>query len=309
MTDDINVRGLFRALEFGNFAGANELVDDFGVSVEAAMNRFPMTFAAIRGGEDVLNWLKERGLGVDAFIPDENGDPPEEEATLLEWAVLNGNIDITELALDQGADPNFMGRSMLLSAAIRNQASIAILLINHGADVNYGMDSTDEESPLEMAFAQGNLIIAKPLIMAGAGSRGVPGGGTLIHFFLRSKEGRTNEGHAQTLEWLITGLGIDPNTPNPDGVLPLHIAIVAGEWDLAEVLVENGADLDSPVVGFGDDTTRLYDLVIKSVRNNTSPSAVMDALWRARKTWEAKSARGSFTKRALYSAPYSALFG
>lgn len=85
-------------------------------------------------------------------------------------AVMNKHIEIVDILLDAGADPNFVdtsvNQSSLHVAASRNYPGIMTRLINNGADVN----KTDKNglTPLHLASVYGKIEAAKLLLYHGA---------------------------------------------------------------------------------------------------------------------------------------------
>ncbi len=48
---------------------------------------------------------------------------------------------------------------------------------------------------------------------------------------------------------LLLRFGANPSTPGPEGILPLHVAAATGEVEVAEMLVDYGADPLLPMKG------------------------------------------------------------
>ena len=67
--------------------------------------------------------------------------PAEQNFTLLMEATREGNLDITNLLLENGADPNAetsKNRTALLLAVKNGNLQMVELLVKNGADINYG---------------------------------------------------------------------------------------------------------------------------------------------------------------------------
>lgn len=299
--------GLFAALAKWDFVRAARLVAEEGASVHGkGLNNQPMTFAAIHGVERVLDWLVVRGVGIDAFIADENGNPVSWRPTLLGWAVSKKDYALVAMALERGANPDFRGMSFLHAAVSENEAPIAELLIKAGANVNY-RDEHEETTVFEEALKTGEVYLAKMILEAGADPTPSNDAPTLLHFVIEQNERSMKYGGKPMLLWLITELGVDPNTPNASGQHPLHIAISQRKFAWARILIENGADTYSPVTGYGNRKMTLNDFVGSRVDPSTL-DAYTRMIGEAEQTWR-ENRPGDLTKRARYAAKFSSLFG
>lgn len=142
--------------------------------------------------------LIEQGVSPDT--PGRNGYPP------LLAAISEGDLIITELLLDAGADINTFapGRgdnSRVLHRALREDIRLVQLLTDRGADVN-GRDSNGS-SPLHYAVLDDEK-------------------GVLIN--------------------LLVDNGADVNARNNSDVTPLHWAASQGSYEVAKHLINRGAD-------------------------------------------------------------------
>ncbi len=176
--------------------------------------------------------------GADANIKTPDG------ITALSLAVANGGTAMVAALLAAGADANTLepsGESMLMSAAAVGVAGVVSALIEHGADVN-AADATYGQTPLMFASRSGHADVVKLLLANGA------------------------EVNAQTLrigepKWVLPnsqqgfgfGIGIirggtpaDRGRRDPllGGMSPLLYAARHGHVDVAELLLDNGAELN-----------------------------------------------------------------
>ena len=86
-----------------------------------------------------------------------NGEPGDNEHTLLTTAVHCGNVEIVKVLIEAGADVNTTKPESLLVTAVRdNKVEIVKVLINAGADVNSSCCKNDPHSLLGAAIEQGN---------------------------------------------------------------------------------------------------------------------------------------------------------
>lgn len=135
--------------------------------------------------------LLDHGAEVDAR--DAQGHTP------LELALLAGKVQVARLLVKRGAA--FDPQALLLLMAHRGVSDRDVLRFLLGAGAR--LDGRDEAglAPLHIAVTQGDLRLAKRLLI----------------------------------------LGADPNQPFPDGRLPLDAARLAGNPELVRLLQDYGA--------------------------------------------------------------------
>jgi ankyrin repeat protein len=181
------------------------------------------------------------------------------------------------MLLDHGADVNARdftnGQTALMFAAARNSAAAVKILLERGGDPNI----ITKVSPLALVQADenGNPLPPPNADEAnrgngtrGAGGRGAARGGrslgatsvgglTALHFAAR-------EGQMEAIRELVAG-GADVNKQSgSDKTPPVTEAVINGHLDIANFLLDHGAD---PKVGNADGLTPLY--------------ATIDIRWRA----------------------------
>ena len=155
---------------------------------------------------------------------DANAANPEGETALLSVA-RTGNVAAAKLLLDAGADVNateaWGGQSALMWAAAQLQPDMIDLLIGAGADVN----------------ARGAVRTWQRRITAEGRPKDMNHGGfTPLLYAARG-------GCLECVKRLLAG-GADINLPDPEAVTPLILAITTFHFDIADHLVEAGADVD-----------------------------------------------------------------
>ncbi|CAG6016249.1 unnamed protein product [Menidia menidia] len=97
----------------------------------------PLHIAAERNRHEMMEMLIESGFDVNARLSTERSKMYEDRrSTALYFCVYNGNMDMAELLLEAGADPNLDTFNALLIAVRRGWVEMAALLVRHGADVN-----------------------------------------------------------------------------------------------------------------------------------------------------------------------------
>jgi serine/threonine-protein phosphatase 6 regulatory ankyrin repeat subunit B len=191
-------------------AGADvSLANNYGVT--------PMGLAAEVADTGILRLLLEAGADADS--------PNPEGQTALMAVARTGNVEAAQLLLDHGAAvdrrENWGGQTALMWASARRHPEMMRLLISNGADVDarsthrdYQRHVTAEGRP--KSLDSGGLT---PLLYA------------------------ARENCMACVEVLLDR-GADVDLPDPDGVSPLHVAIMNANWDLAKQLLAAGADVN-----------------------------------------------------------------
>jgi ankyrin repeat protein len=171
-------------------------------------------------------------------------------------------LDLVELLLERGADPNkpFVGQlhsttlccapkinsSPFYRAAVAADVEVLELMIEHGAEVEWS--PTEVESEEEgAAGGRGNPNAGRtPVMVAMNGGRGAafaagPGFTRLGPPPFREE---SNRAPLDAIKVLLAA-GADPNVKAPNGSTPLHMAVQAKQVPIIRELVEAGADLDA----------------------------------------------------------------
>jgi ankyrin repeat protein len=225
-------------------------------------------------GATALHWAVERDdegmtdvlLGAGANV----GAVNRYGVTAVSLAAVNGNAAIIERLLKSGGDPNQTlpeGETALMSAARSGQVNAVRTLIAHGADVN-ARDGYRGQTALMWAAARNNTEVVRDLLAAGADlgirtSRGAPPkpagpaastsalvsnfetgqslfsaapptGFSAFMFAVRS-------GSIETVKALLAA-GADVNDTLSDGSNALIVACANAHWELADLLLDQGAD-------------------------------------------------------------------
>ena len=113
--------------------------------------------------------------------------------------------------------------------------------INEGANVNYKDKYNYEMTPLHIASQQGNIDLAKMLIMRGADVND------------KSKYGLTPlhiasiAGHVEVVELLIEN-GANVNGEDASGKTPLDRASMNGHIEIVKLLLSQGANVDKNII-------------------------------------------------------------
>jgi ankyrin repeat protein len=177
----------------------------------------PMSLAAEIAHTDMLKLLLD--AGADADSPNADG------MTALMLVARTGNVEAAKLLLDRGATvdarESFGGQTALMWAAARRHPKMIELLISSGAAVDARSAVRDYQRHIQAEGRPKSLDT---------------GGFTPLLYAAR-------ENCRACVEVLLEH-GADINLPDPDGVSPLHVAVMNANWDLAKDLIDAGADVD-----------------------------------------------------------------
>ena len=198
-----------------NDAGLVDLLIAAGADVAAA-NRYgvqPISLAAENGNAAILEALLDAGADPNATLP--------EGETVLMTAARTGDAASVRALLVRGADPNardrFRGQTALMWAASRNNADAVHALAELGADLHARTESTSRAP-------NGNRLFYAP----------PPTGFTALTFAVRG-------GHIDAMRVLLAA-GADVNDTLSDGQSALVVAVANANWELADYMLDRGAD-------------------------------------------------------------------
>lgn len=224
--DDWNVTPLFAAVR-NNHQEIVKLLLDRGANVEprikpemeTALNR-----AAQEGYLEVAKMLLNAGAYVD--VRNLNDFTP------LQLAVTQGNQDMVELLLQNGARPlrRRLGADLLGLAMVANQKEMVEFLIDKGIRRRY--------SPVHIAAFFGDLDKVKSYLAEGGDIDAQDTSGQYTMLMCAMFGGQT-----EVMEFLISK-GVDLNLQEAVGHTALHEAVLRPRlYDAAKMLIDKGADL------------------------------------------------------------------
>lgn len=180
----------------------------------------------------VMEQLLDRGVTPDSV----------QDMSLLREAVLNRDAESVRLLLLFGADPNAAdknGFTPLFSAVELSFVDGAKMLVKYGADPNTSA-GPDADTPLALSVLEGKVELAQLLLTYGGDPNRVMANGNTV--LVRAIDRKT----PKRLIELVLHYGSDPNGKNAEGTSPMFQAISMQRFDVAQVLLDRGADPNLP---------------------------------------------------------------
>lgn len=194
--------------------------------------RVALAQAVHKRNHSIIEQLLDRG------VPPESG----QDVSLLREAIINRDTEAVRLLLLFGADPNTpdaSGLTPLFQAAEMSFSEGAKLLIRYGADPNLSA-GPDSDTPLGLAVLEGQLeLVQLFLTYGGDPGRIMVNDNTVLVRAINRKTPRS------VIE-LMLDYGSDPNGKNGEGTSPMVQAVSAQRLDIAQLLLDRGADPNLP---------------------------------------------------------------
>ena len=179
----------------------------------------------------------------------------------LSLAAVNGNAAMVALLLDAGADADTAmaeNETALMTAARTGVPAAVQLLLDAGAEVN-ARESWRGQTALMWAAGEGNLEVAKVLLAHGADVHARSDRGFTALLFA-ARDGKVD----LIRPLLAAGAGVDESLPSraaertesgqsnaaQTGMTPLLLAAGSAHYQLAAVLLEEGADPNDAPLGW-----------------------------------------------------------
>lgn len=207
-----------------------------------------LSFIVSVTAQDVFKTIQSGNLDAIKELLDRNPElvhakDSEGDSTLTQ-AVVFRNIEMARYLTENGVNINGSNQRGLTSlhwAAIRAGSEMTKLLIRNGAQIN--ICDYENQTPLHKAGASGNTEAAGVLVEEGADLE------------IRDAYGRTpllvtarERGNIDVIRILIEG-GADINAKDNFNDTPLTLAAWRGYENMADLLIEKGADIPSGEIG------------------------------------------------------------
>ena len=216
-----------------------------------------LQMAALLDDHPFVDLLLSRGTDVNAI--------GHYYGTALQAAARYGHINMVQKLLDAGADVNVFAtrlQTALGAAIVGGHEDVVETLLSHGADMElshtrwqlYRNSDDTLDNALQMGVQSGTLSIVKILLKHGANAVHA-GTGNLHPLILASKQGSV------TIVNELLEFGAPVNLPakkqryqaqlRAEDASPMHAAVAGGHLDVIEVLLSQGADIETNVKGSG----------------------------------------------------------
>jgi ankyrin repeat protein len=159
--------------------------------------------------------------------------------TPFQTAINNGNLDVTKVFLEKGADAKAADKDKdtpLHWAAINGHLDVVKYLVEKGADVE--AVNGDGRTPLHWAAEEGYWDVVKYLAeIKGANPKAANKyGSTPLHWAARY-------GKLDVVKYLVEEKDAHAKATEENGDTPLHWAAITGHLNVVKYLVEKGADV------------------------------------------------------------------
>ena len=186
-------------------------------------------------------------------------------------AVEKGRRDTVAFLLDRGADVNYQsgkGESLLTLAVRHGHRKLAAFLLNRGANVNYQSgDGTAYSSALRAAITADDEAMIILLSQRGADINAIQSGCYPTAIHQASAR------NSLDIVDLLINLGADFNSPQRHFGTPLMLSIFRGCFSTAELLIKRGANINEVNVPLKD-PKRLFHSAIDIAIYVSSPYLV-----------------------------------
>jgi uncharacterized protein len=186
----------------------------------------------------LVEYLLSAGLDVNAKHTEPNS------ATALQVAACMGRPLAVEILVKHGADPSKGGATIgnpLTRAAEGGHTAIVELHLNHGMSMAAPAQCTLRGGMhlMMLAAERGRVQVVRLLLARGADANTLDTGGYTTLFYACA-----SENSVATVKLLLQH-GADPNIHPVEGQSPLLVAVVKGNVQCAQLLIDAGADVDA----------------------------------------------------------------
>jgi len=215
------------------------LASGAAVNAQGAHVGTPIHMAALTGQKALVQMLIDKGADVSSRSDD--GQTP------LYQAAKKGSADVAKLLLSRRADVNARtksGYTALMASASNGNPGVAKVLLEHGADVGV----RDKDGVTALLSACRSLLIRYTLEASTPGAndlrRKVPGADWVAEREMLQRV----KGDFSAIAVMLVNRGADPNLAAP-GFTPLGAAATVGDYALAQALLVNGAKISDASKG------------------------------------------------------------
>ena len=208
--------------------GHKEMVE-FLLSIGASIDRYSLNWAAYYGYVELVELLLSKGVQVHDY--------------LFESAIKNGHVEVIKALMNHGAS---IPATSLCTAVTEGQKEVVEFLLAHGVDVNDKTRSRaaafdDSNSTLHCAVEANRKEIAEILVNCGVD--------LTIDDSVKALLKAIKKG-SQDIAMLLVLRGVDVNRTAIDirNRYPhsaFHLACLNGNKELVEVMLKQGADIES----------------------------------------------------------------
>jgi ankyrin repeat protein len=191
---------------------------------------------------DLYQAIHDRNLSLARQLISQGSDinqPTPHGATPLHFSAKSGQIPMTQLLLQSGANPHAVYQAEwtpLHFAAQGGHVEVAALLLKHGAHLD-GIKG--KITPLHLAVQEHQRRMASFLLAQGATvEASFQEGWTALHVAAQT-------GDADMARLLLNS-GAPIDAANAIGITPLHSAVLSGQHKLTQYLLSRGATCSLP---------------------------------------------------------------
>ncbi|KAM0258573.1 hypothetical protein ACHAQJ_003744 [Trichoderma viride] len=226
-----NMNGPHLAAFFGLEAVVQEQQYKWDLNSQDHYNRTPLSWAAERGHEAIIQLLLKAGAEIDS--------KDKRDRTPLFWAASGGHEAVVKLLLEAGAEidsKDEYNQTPLGQAADEGHEAVVKLLLKAGAKVN--LKNGPDETPLARAASHGHEAIVKLFLEAGAkvDSKNAFSSTPLLQV--------AYNGH-EAIAKLLLEAGAKVDSKDVFDSTPLSQAAYRGHEAIVQLLLEASAKVDS----------------------------------------------------------------